>query len=101
MAASIAAAVALAGPPGASARPLETVIQDDTLLLYPPRQEVDSTVRRLRALGVDRVRITASWSALAPSPDSRKRPRFAARDSYRYPVEGFARLDKAVSAVAA
>lgn len=101
MAASIAAATALVGAPGAAARPLETVIQDDTLLLYPPRQEVDGTVRRLRALGVDRVRITASWSALAPSPGSRKRPRFDARDSYRYPIGGFARLDKAVSAVAA
>ena len=47
-------------------------------------------------LGVDRVRLTASWSAMAPDPESRRRPRFDATDSRQYRREPLARLDRAV-----
>lgn len=73
-------------------------VQDDRLLLHPPAAEVQATVRRMANLGVDRVRLTAGWSALAPRPESRRMPRFNARDSDAYPREPWLKLDSAVRA---
>src|SRR3954465_4379431 len=49
---------------------LETIIQDDGLLLFRPAAEVRAAVARMKALGVDRVRITAGWSSLTRAPDA-------------------------------
>jgi hypothetical protein len=77
-------------------QPLETVVQDDAQLLYAPPQAIRRTVATLRALGVDRVRLTAGWSVLAPGPNDLHRPAFDATDSEAYPQEGWLRLDRAV-----
>ena len=47
-------------------------------------------------LGVDRVRITASWRRLAPHPDWRTRPFFDATDPGAYDPAALATLDRAV-----
>ena len=47
-------------------------------------------------LGVDRVRITASWRQLAPERDSRRKPAFDAADPAAYDRAALARLDTAV-----
>ena len=58
--------------PAADAGPrFETVVQDDALLLHRPA-ELPRTIRTLKALGVDRVRITASFSQIAPTEDGRR-----------------------------
>jgi hypothetical protein len=75
---------------------VETVIQDDALLLHRPAAAVRRTAQRMAGLGADRVRLTASWSTLAPESGSRRKPRFDATDSREYPREHFARLDRAV-----
>jgi Cellulase (glycosyl hydrolase family 5) len=87
---------ASSGPP-----PLETVVQDDALLLYRSPAEVHRTARQLAALGVDRVRLTAGWSAIAPAPASPVRPKFDAADPATYPQAGWQRLDRAVREVEA
>ncbi len=46
----------------------ETVVQDDALLLHRPKQ-LPRTIRTLKALGVGRVRINATWSQIAPTQD--------------------------------
>ena len=99
----IVAAAAGEGSAGAAAMPrgLEVTLQDDALLLYRSRRQVRRTARRIAAIGADRVRLTASWSALAPDPDSRHRPRFDATNPSRYRREGIRRLDTAVSEAAA
>lgn len=74
-------------------------MQDDAQLLYELPAVVRRNVRRMASLGVDRVRLTASWSALAPGTDSTKRPTFEAADSRAYPDPGFERLDRAVREV--
>jgi hypothetical protein len=58
-----------------SSRGLETILQDDGLLLYRPQPEVEAAVARMRELGVDRVRITASWSSLTRMPEEETKPR--------------------------
>src|SRR5438094_471595 len=74
----------------------ETVLQDDAHLLYRTDAEVRSAMADVRALGVDRVRLTASWSLLAPSPDSAQRPDFDATDPGAYPAANWLYLDRAV-----
>ncbi|HEV2724325.1 MAG TPA: hypothetical protein VGV10_06800 [Thermoleophilaceae bacterium] len=87
-----------AQPPPGTHR-METVIQDDALLLHRPAAEVRRTAQRIASLGADRVRLTASWGALAPGTENRRKPRFDAADSRDYPREPFTRLDRAVKEV--
>lgn len=87
------------GAGGAAPRPLEVVLQDDAHLLHGSDAEVRRAAREIAAAGADRVRLTASWSALAPRPRSRRRPRFDATDPGVYPAEPWRRLDRAVKAV--
>jgi len=55
---------------------------------------------RLRRLGVDRVRLTASWSSLTRSPGARRRPSFRAADPAAYDQGRWSSLDTAVQAAA-
>ncbi|MGH2837473.1 MAG: hypothetical protein ACRDJY_03890 [Thermoleophilaceae bacterium] len=84
---------------GPDARPLPVTVQDDALMLHRSGAEVQATARRMANLGVERVRLTASWSTLAPSPNSKQMPDFDAGSSDAYPREAFTRLDRAVKAV--
>lgn len=95
------AALGAAQAPAASPRALETIVQDDALLLHRPADQVAATVQRLEALGADRIRITASWSSLAPQADSAQAPQFAADDPAAYDQARFAGLDTAVRAARA
>jgi hypothetical protein len=92
------AALLLAGG-GATAQRVETTMQDDAVLLHGSDQSVRQAARQMRDLGTDRVRITAGWSVLAPSPASKKRPAFDAEDSRAYPQAGWHALDRAVRVV--
>src|SRR3954471_831947 len=91
------AALLLAGS-GGSGRHLESALQDDALLLHRPAPIVRQTARTIAALGVDKVRLTAGWSAIAPEPRSRHRPAFDATDPAAYPKGTWERLDVAVRA---
>jgi hypothetical protein len=84
------------GSPG-----IETTIQDDATLLHRSDAEVRQATRQIAELGADRVRLTAGWSVLAPSPRARRQPGapFDPRDSKTYPEAGFEALDRAVRAV--
>lgn len=97
---AVTLALALGGQEPVGGHSMETVMQDDAQLLYEPAI-ARRAVRRMADLGVDRVRITASWSALAPGTTSKRRPRFDAADSGAYPPEPFERLDRAVREVRA
>ena len=95
-------ALALAGSP-TGGRHLETTIQDDAVLLAAAPAAVREAARRMAWLGADRVRLTASWSTLAPEPGEKRRPGppFQPRDPATYPKEAFLRLDRAVKSARA
>jgi hypothetical protein len=80
----------------AHARPLETIVQDDALLLHGSAERIRAGLERARALGMTRVRLTAGWSVIAPEPDAPLRPAFDAADPAAYPAGRWDNLDRAV-----
>src|SRR5687767_12176889 len=72
-------------------------IMDDQLLLDEQDPSVvDRHMARFRALGVDRLRVSAFWDQIAPKPGRRRKPNFDASysgDGTRY---NFANLDRVV-----
>ena len=77
LAAAVAAGVVivLTAPPSArQPRRLESFFQDDDHLIYAPTATVASTLDELRSLGVDDVRVTILWRAIAPDPTATKPP---------------------------
>jgi hypothetical protein len=65
----------IAAAPAARAVPVETVMQDDALVLERSTPETIDALRTMRDLGVDRVRVTADWQELAPAGWSKHAPR--------------------------
>src|SRR3954454_11572281 len=85
-----------------TAHPMEVTVQDDALFLHQSPGVVMRTARRLAALGADRVRITAGWSALAPHPRARKKPAgFDPGKPAQYQEGPFRQLDTAVKSATA
>jgi hypothetical protein len=77
-------------------------MQDDGQLLFRTPADAQAAVARMKALGVDRVRITASWSSLTRAPESATRPAgFDAADPAAYEQARWSALDAAVRAVRA
>lgn len=90
-------AATLAWPAGAGAA-LETVLQDDANLIHRPTEQVRASMQRIRALGIDRVRLTANWSVLTRDGDARLQPEgFDAADPAAYEQARWRGLDQAVA----
>jgi hypothetical protein len=77
----------LAMPASASAsRSQEAMFQDDDELIYTSIKKRKKTLDELRSLGVDRIRVTVLWRAIAPKPKAKKKPkRFDAANPGAYP----------------
>ena len=89
------ALVALA--PATAHAALETVLQDDATFLYRTPAQVRASMREVRRLGVDRVRLTANWAILTRDADAAHRPgSFDARDPAAYEQARWRGLDQAV-----
>ena len=73
-AATALAAFLLAPATALASRDAEVSIMDDQLLLGRSQSHVDRQMDIFRALGVDRVRVSAFWNGNAPSPRSRAKP---------------------------
>jgi hypothetical protein len=84
-------------PAAAGASPTqESMFQDDNLIVYGSPQVVTQTLSRLKALGVDRIRVSVFWKLVAPSPDSPAKPVFNAADPGEYPPGAWDRYDRIV-----
>jgi hypothetical protein len=101
LAAAILVAIALAivlltrssSPARGAARPVESLLQDDDHLLYAPTATVAHTLAVLKRLGVERVRVTILWRAIAPaSPPAG----FDAADPAAYPATSWFPYDRLV-----
>jgi hypothetical protein len=91
--------------------PMDTIMQDDATFIYGASDEaVASALQRAEQLGVDRIRLTAAWSVLAPEADDDQEPSFDASDPGAYtrngwkhydPIGHWQALDRAVRATVA
>ena len=95
MVVGLLALLGVAAPTQAS-RNQEALFQDDFLLLSKPDAEVVRTLDTLRSLGVDRLRVTLFWRAIAPEPTSRRRPSFRADDPDAYPLDRWGPWDRLI-----
>ncbi|CAN5450114.1 hypothetical protein BH20ACT18_BH20ACT18_06530 [soil metagenome] len=82
--------------PGAAPAPANqsmlSLMQDDDLLVYRGNIEKISTLNRMKALGVDAVRVTVLWSVVAEGKKNNKR----ANDPRGYPARKWDRYDTLV-----
>jgi hypothetical protein len=71
----------------------QTILEDDSELLYATPKDAVKHLQQLKALGVDRVKVSVVWSLLAPSADSSQRPNIDATDPASYPRLVWAQYD--------
>lgn len=97
----LVAAACLALPAPALAAPdAELSMMDDQLLLGASDGSVGATLDAFRKLGADRVRVSAFWSQIAPSPTRLRKPRgFDAADPFERRYR-WADLDRVVGTAA-
>jgi hypothetical protein len=71
------------------------MFQDDRYLIYSSTPTVTRTLDELRGLGVDRLRLTILWSAIAPAAESTAAPRgFDAGRPAAYPARAWIPYDR-------
>jgi hypothetical protein len=100
--ASLATLLCVALAPAAHAAPgAELSIMDDQALLGASQAQVDATLTRMKALGADRVRVSAFWSDIAPGPESTVKPAGFDAANPLDPAYRWAALDRVVAAAAA
>src|SRR6266576_274431 len=94
LAAAVLAVLASAAPARASINQV-SVFMDDNLLLYRGADVSDRTLDELAALGVDVVRVSVPWRAIAPDHRADRKPASLTdeRDPAQYPDGAFDRLD--------
>jgi hypothetical protein len=93
----LVAAVALALWPATAGAQLPTIVQDDAQLLHRSDEQTRESLRTLKELGVDVVRVTAGWSVLTRDADaSIAPPGFDAADPAAYDQRRFRSLDRVV-----
>jgi hypothetical protein len=80
------------------ARALPITVQDDAVLLHGSDGSVQSAMTQLASLGASYIRLTASWSTLAPTPTSKSVPRapFDPSNLATYAAGPLRELDRAV-----
>ena len=98
MATAVMMSAAVAAPAAQAREAPETIVQDDAELLFRSDEQVEQSMRQLRAMGVDRVRLNAGWSSIAPVPESPVKPPQDLTDPNAYPRANWRRLDRAVMA---
>jgi hypothetical protein len=98
LALALAALVALPAAGSASPRQVMTFEAPGQLLDSASR---DRTLDEIRGFGVDRVRQLVYWQSFAPSPNSRRKPRFDAANPDAYPAGTWNQLDSIFAATQA
>jgi hypothetical protein len=88
--------LAAAVPGAVRAQAPETVIQDDALFLHSDEDGIRAGLQQARELGIERVRLTAGWSVIAPQPSLPSVPEGDLSDPAAYPAGNWHNLDRAV-----
>ena len=71
-------AMLISGAPAHASTTQESVLQDDPQLLGASPVQLNNRLKLLKALGVDRLRVSVFWNNIAPGKFSQTKPRFPA-----------------------
>jgi hypothetical protein len=74
----------------------QSTFQADRPLLAAPTASVRGLLGVLAGLGVQRIRLTVTWSRIAPSRRARRQPRFDATDPGAYPPAAWVPYDRLI-----
>jgi hypothetical protein len=85
--------VPTAGTPTGTSAHLQSILQEDDDLLYTPPKQQYETLRQIKALGVDVVKVALIWRLLAPAQTETRPPAFDAADPSAYPAGIWNRYD--------
>jgi hypothetical protein len=95
--ACLAAVALLALPSGAQADSrLESMFQDDNMLIFNTPEGTAKTMDTMQLLGVDRIRVSVFWKTVAPDGAGTVKPAFDAADPAAYPPGSWDRYDQIV-----
>jgi hypothetical protein len=95
--ACLAALTLLALPSGAHADSrLESMFQDDNMLIFNTPEGTAKTMDTMQLLGVDRIRVSVFWRTVAPDGANTVKPAFDAADPAAYPPGSWDRYDQIV-----
>ena len=93
---AVLAALALPGSAAAS-RSQQTMVQDDSHLIFSGADTRRATLDEMQRLGVDIVKVRVDWRALAPSPEANSKPGGFSGESPGEYGDRFAPYDEAIS----
>lgn len=100
LAGAVTSAIIILTAPAPAPRPthtLESLFQDDNHLVYASTPTVTRTLDTLQALGVQRIRVSVLWRAIAPDPSAATPPRrFDPSDPADYPPSNWLPYDRVV-----
>jgi hypothetical protein len=91
--AAIVCALAFAPARALASTTMETTLMDDRSLIYSSPSQVEQAMQQIRALGVDRIKVSMVWYLVAPGASSTQRPNFDATDPNAYPRGAWDRYD--------
>ncbi|MCW3014173.1 MAG: hypothetical protein JWO02_1265 [Solirubrobacterales bacterium] len=95
-----AAATSAFAPVMVRAAAPSTVLQDDAIFLHRSPAAIRDALAKAKSVGIDRIRLTAGWSVIAPRPDDPQPPAgFAGNNPAAYPQHAWDSLDRAVTLV--
>ena len=89
---------AMAVAPASAGRSQESIVMDDAHIVYVTPERLDANFAELKAIGVDRVRVSLYWRLVAPAADQDQRPDFDAGNPAAYPMAHWDRYDAIVRA---
>jgi hypothetical protein len=75
----------------------ESILMDDNHLIYATPKHMAQTLRQIKALGVDRVKVSVVWQLVAPDAASHHKPKFDASNPAAYPYGAWTRWDQLVA----
>ncbi|MEX2195820.1 MAG: hypothetical protein WD844_11090 [Thermoleophilaceae bacterium] len=94
----VTALCAAAAVPASAGRTQESIVMDDAHIVYVTPEQLDANFAELKAIGVDRVRVSVYWRLIAPASEQKQRPNFDAGNPAAYPPEHWDRYDAIVAA---
>jgi len=83
-------------PAAKASRTEQSILMDDNQLIYASPAHIEQAMQQIKALGIDRVKVSVVWSLVSPAPNAARKPNFDASNPNAYPPGAWTRYDRIV-----